>query len=624
MNAFQFLDTFKIIFFGAFFLTFMILWMLKRRESAIAAGETAALLLLSASIKPIHFLLKLMGRFFALFAGVILHGAEIISVFSRVFYRIVLSSIMASLNHLKTRWIPAPYIGLAFFMVAAMISLIVQMPEPNAHDEFGYLLQADTFARGRLTNPTHPLWRHFESFHIIQKPSYTAKYPPAQGLFLAIGQVLTGHAIAGVWLTFALMMAALYWALKPFFPPGWALLGTVFAGLRTGVVGQPYLANGFGYWSQSYWGGAVAALGGALIFGSARRLWDKPSGHHSLLLGLGLAILANSRPYEGLLAAFPLAVFLLFWLLRDKRFSGRVKVFRVVAPLSAMLVLTFSWMAYYNWRVTGDPWKTPYEVHEATYGMPPIFIGQETRPKAEFIHSIQKDYYAGYVQKLYAYHSTLKGFIDLTLFRIKQTWIFFLGVFLLVPLLFLKKRDFFQDLWPSFFGITLLSMVLGELPVERLAFPHYVAPVAFPIYFFVTLGLVRLRDWRFENRRLGGIAVCFILILSLGEMAIPFKYRNEMPFCAWHRDRARLLRELRSTPGRHLVIVRYSADHSFHNEWIYNGADIDGSKVVWAREMSPEENGELRRYFSDRRQWLLEADKQRPKLVAYQEGEPAA
>jgi len=78
---------------------------------------------------------------------------------------------------------------------------------------------------------------------------------------------------------------------------------------------------------------------------------------------------------------------------------------------------------------------------------------------------------------------------------------------------------------------------------------------------------------------------------------------------------------LAKVPGKVLVFVRYSPLHMFQDEWVYNRADIDGSRIVWARDLGAEEDEQLRRYYPDRSVWLLEPDARPLRLTPYQQGQ---
>jgi hypothetical protein len=66
-----------------------------------------------------------------------------------------------------------------------------------------------------------------------------------------------------------------------------------------------------------------------------------------------------------------------------------------------------------------------------------------------------------------------------------------------------------------------------------------------------------------------------------------------------------------------LIVVRYDQDHNVHDEWVYNVAEIDSAKVLWARELDPAQNAKLFAYFRDRHIWLVEPDTDNTELIPY-------
>lgn len=545
----------------------------------------------------------------------------------------------------RRRGLSVLLVGFSALALRAALLPILPIPHPLIQDEFGYLLGADTFAHGRLTNPTPALWPHFESLMILLKPTYSSKYPPAQSLFMAAGQVMLGHPFWGVWLSVGLMCGAICWMLQAWVGEGWALLGGFLAVGRIAAVS---------YWADSYWGGAVAAVGGALVLGALPRLKHEHRVRNALLMGVGLAILANSRPYEGLLLSIPVAAALLVWMLGKKRPAFSLSLRQVALPLFLLLGIVAAGMCYYNWRVTGNPLRMPFREYQEQYDPTPYFLWQRERSLPEYRHAEMKEWEVDIDLAKFRSANAPVGLAVNEVEKAMFMWMFYIGPYftllLVIAFVILPYGYSLKNVSGSTrFLLLALGVSLFGLMLEVYFYPHYAAPVT---CLFLALILVALRyvwEWRCHGKPTGQFLVRFVpvltvLMISVRLGASPLHLHSKFGFTPWLSlsnrtssiGRTDALENLLQKPDRQLVLVRYQEglyDMSRHLtgvwppsgpwEWVYNGADIDDQQVIWAQDMGPKKNQELIDYYKGRRVWLLYADDQPPKLVPYAEpGEP--
>jgi hypothetical protein len=496
---------------------------------------------------------------------------------------------------------------LAVVSVRLAVLPLLHVPVPGIHDEFSYLLMGDTFAHGRLTNPTHPMWMSFETFHVNWFPTYSSMYPPAQGFALAIGQLL-GNPWIGVLLSDAAMCAAILWMLQAWMPARWALLGGVLAALNLGIAS---------YWMNSYWGGAVAGAGGALVLGALARIRRRPSLGSALLFGLGVAILANSRPYEGLLFCVPAGIWLLWWIAGKikSRASLPSRIQKVVLPLTVCIAATLAFIGYYNWRLTGNALLMPHVLNTRTYHSTPLFLWEHNKPELKYNNEQFEDFYNGWERE--DYKTTWHDVLGVTAEKVARLGVvlFWPGALFLLPAIPLALRDRKMRL----LLVTLLVCVAGVFVVIWSA-PHYAAPVTCVVYALLVQAVRHLRLMKWKTRAVG-VALSRVLVILLAlETGINVGRRACDPMwwtCAGDPSRVTVMKQLEKLPGKHLILVRYAENHNIHDEWVYNGADIDGSKVIWARELDKEQNDKLFAYFKDRRVWLVEPDLDNTKIKPY-------
>lgn len=522
----------------------------------------------------------------------------------------------------KTRWC---MLALAILPVGLRLVLLAHhpIPTPDIYDEFGHLFVADTLLHFRLANPAHVLHKFFETFFILQEPTYSSIYPIGQGVMLAIGRAISGSAWTGVLVSTAGFAALCYWMLRGWTTPAWALVGGVLAVIEFGPLNQ---------WMNGYWGGTLAAAAGCMVFGALPRLADKIYTRDALILGLGLAVHLLTRPYESIFLGISVLLFLILAAARMLRVrplpNGRGSTLpgsaRTIALLCLAVAPAIGITLLQNKSVTGHWLMLPYQLSQYQYGVPASLTFQpEPVPHRELTAQQQLEYKSQLAFRT-SDKETVQSYLLRLEYRVRYYRFFFLApLFLAIPAFFFAAFRNHRFWWVL---LTLFLFALGTnfFPSFQL---HYLGAVTCLFVLVSVAGLQQISRWSPEAARL----VLFLCFIHFGFWyAMHLNDRDDfalamMRYETWdsinHGNPERRIlvnQKLAEIPGQLLVFVRYTPRHIFQEEWVYNEASIDSARVIWARDLGPEVNRELLALYPGREALLLEADGRPPELSSYE------
>jgi hypothetical protein len=200
----------------------------------------------------------------------------------------------------------------------------------------------------------------------------------------------------------------------------------------------------------------------------------------------------------------------------------------------------------------------------------------------------------------------------------QEYWRFFLGPLLTIPLLMLRR------MWKRR-PMLLMGAAFAILAIltEGASSPHYVAPAAAVMVAIVVEGCRYLEGLRVRIAPLLLVGLAAVLVLRIGLEQAGLPYTQSVNYQSWccrvkgDLTKASMSTELERTPGNHLVIVKAKTDPYNFYQWIFNSAEIDAQKIVWARDMGPERNAELIRYFTGRTVWWVDPNVKPATRMAY-------
>jgi hypothetical protein len=400
--------------------------------------------------------------------------------------------------------------------------------------------------------------------------------------------VLFGDPWFGVWLSCGLMAAALVWAMQGWLPSAWALYGGLLA-LPVSIVS---------YWMNSYWGGAVSAIGGALVVGGYARVVKRNQPLYAVAIGIGVAVLANTRPYEGLVLALPVGVALVF---SRPRWSA-------IALIAAVLIPAGAATLYYNRAVTGNPFLLPYTEYTRQYAHVPLFNFQPLQPARTDVTTSMYDLHQTWELAEWKKARSLQ-LIPIRALNWRDVAGTVLGSAVMGVLILLFLPNLWRDRRIRLPLICVLAAVAGSL-IETFHYIHYAGPAAAALFILTVQAIRHLRQWKPNGQPVGEflvrvLPVIVIAAAMVGQQGQKLLRNHPRPPNASRDQVASLLSDFFE---KHVIVVRYTVQKSPHEEWVYNGADIDAQDIVWAHDLGPVENARLLEYYKDRKIWLYQPD----------------
>lgn len=468
-----------------------------------------------------------------------------------------------------------------------------RIPIPRVHDEFSYLLAAETFVEGRLSNPPLKPKSAFATFHVLVEPVHMSKYPPGIGLQLAFG-ILLGHPIFGVWLTVLACGFAARWMSREILPSSWGLLFAIILMFQSGLYGR------FGF---SYWGGSLFLLGGILATGAFFRLRIKFSYLSSVIFGFAGGVLLITRPIEGTALGLILSTFLLYtiyqrrskWVYRQYAMCGLIGLIALL-PAAGFFALC-------NQAATGSFFRPAYLEYRAQ--VPTIGVFNWTE-KSTLSDELPKPFHDLANQNLRRKAPGITAKIR-ALAQSCPKWIFdFAPGIWAIPLIifilfFPKRKDPVYLLVLSAFAFRALHFLL----FSSSAYSHY-----FSAFYGITI-LGAICGTRLMISRLmpppGNRAFSIILLISLwisSATALHWeKFLKAKPNCFQY-----IRKYIVSTLENDLIFVRYNSHHTPHLEWVYNSPIPDDADIIWAHYNSLGSAMQLAKQYSNRNIWILNVD----------------